>query len=87
MRKLRRLGCELDRKAKGDHEIWINLSSHARTTISLHCCLFTAQRPTSPPLRPWLTRPAPDGLVHHRQHASRAVAPHQTALHGSPALE
>lgn len=32
-RKLRRLGCELDRRAKGDHEIWINLSTHARTTI------------------------------------------------------
>lgn len=32
-RKLRRLGCELDRRAKGDHEIWINLSTRARTTI------------------------------------------------------
>ena len=32
-RKLRRLGCELDRQAKGDHEIWINASTHARTTI------------------------------------------------------
>lgn len=32
-RKLRRLGCELDRKAKGDHEIWINLSTHSRTTV------------------------------------------------------
>ena len=32
-RKLRRLDCELDRRARGDHEIWINLSSHARTTI------------------------------------------------------
>ncbi|MBI4232976.1 MAG: type II toxin-antitoxin system HicA family toxin [Chloroflexi bacterium] len=33
IRKLRRLGCELDRRAKGDHEIWINISTHARTTI------------------------------------------------------
>ncbi len=32
-RKLRRLRCELDRRAKGDHEIWINASTHARTTI------------------------------------------------------
>ncbi len=32
-RRLRRLGCEFDRRAKGDHEIWINLSTHARTTI------------------------------------------------------
>lgn len=32
-RRLRGLGCELDRKAKGDHEIWINPSTHARTTI------------------------------------------------------
>ena len=32
-RKLRRLGCELDRRARGDHEIWMNLSTHARTTI------------------------------------------------------
>ena len=32
-RKLRRLGCEFDRRAKGDHEIWINVSTHARTTI------------------------------------------------------
>jgi len=32
-RKLRRLGCDFDRHAKGDHEIWINASTHARTTI------------------------------------------------------
>ena len=32
-RKLRRMGCELDRRAKGDHEIWIRLSTHGRTTI------------------------------------------------------
>ena len=32
-RKLRRLGCEFERRAKGDHEIWINTSGHARTTI------------------------------------------------------
>ena len=32
-RKLRRLGCELDRQAKGDHEIWIRSSTRARTTI------------------------------------------------------
>jgi predicted RNA binding protein YcfA (HicA-like mRNA interferase family) len=32
-RKLRQLDCEFDRKAKGDHEIWINTASHARTTI------------------------------------------------------
>ncbi|MSQ12967.1 MAG: type II toxin-antitoxin system HicA family toxin [Dehalococcoidia bacterium] len=32
-RKLRRLGCEFDRRAKGDHEIWINLSTRQRTTI------------------------------------------------------
>ena len=32
-RKLRRLGCEFDRRARGDHEIWINTSTHARTTI------------------------------------------------------
>lgn len=31
--KLRRLGCELDRRTKSDHEIWINLSAHSRTTI------------------------------------------------------
>jgi predicted RNA binding protein YcfA (HicA-like mRNA interferase family) len=32
-RKLRRLGCELDRRARGDHEVWINLSTHNRTTV------------------------------------------------------
>ncbi|MCH7605589.1 MAG: type II toxin-antitoxin system HicA family toxin [Chloroflexi bacterium] len=32
-RKLRRLDCEFDRRAKGDHEIWLNISTHARTTI------------------------------------------------------
>ena len=32
-RKLRRLGCDFDRRAKGDHEIWMNTSTHARTTI------------------------------------------------------
>jgi len=32
-RRLRRLGCELERQAKGDHEVWINLSTRGRTTI------------------------------------------------------
>ena len=32
-RKLRRLGCELDRRAHGDHEIWIRSSTGGRTTI------------------------------------------------------
>ena len=32
-RRLRRLDCEFDRRAKGDHEIWIRLPSNARTTI------------------------------------------------------
>ena len=32
-RKLRRLGCEFDRRARGDHEIWIRVSTRARTTI------------------------------------------------------
>ncbi len=32
-RKLRRLNCEFDRRAKGDHEIWINTTTHTRTTI------------------------------------------------------
>ncbi len=31
--RLRRLGCEFDRRAKGDHEIWIRVTTHARTTI------------------------------------------------------
>ena len=32
-RKLRRLGCDFDRSAKGDHEIRINTETRARTTI------------------------------------------------------
>ena len=32
-RKLRRLGCELDRRARGDHEIWVRPSTRGRTTI------------------------------------------------------
>ncbi|MSQ15320.1 MAG: type II toxin-antitoxin system HicA family toxin [Dehalococcoidia bacterium] len=32
-RKLRVLGCEFDRQAKGDHEIWIRPTAGARTTI------------------------------------------------------
>jgi predicted RNA binding protein YcfA (HicA-like mRNA interferase family) len=32
-RKLRRLGCEFDRQARGDHEIWINTANRQRTTI------------------------------------------------------
>ena len=32
-RKLRRLGCTLDRHARGDHEIWIRPSNGRRTTI------------------------------------------------------
>ena len=32
-RKLRRLDCEFDRRAKGDHEIWINGATQSRTTI------------------------------------------------------
>ena len=32
-RKLRRLGCRFDRQGRGDHEIWINADSGARTTI------------------------------------------------------
>jgi predicted RNA binding protein YcfA (HicA-like mRNA interferase family) len=32
-RKLKSAGCVLDRKAKGSHEIWINLKTGARTTI------------------------------------------------------
>ncbi|PKB71075.1 MAG: hypothetical protein BZY87_07435 [SAR202 cluster bacterium Io17-Chloro-G6] len=31
--KLRRLGCELDRMARGDHEIWINPANRQRTTV------------------------------------------------------
>ena len=32
-RKLRRLGCDMDRQAKGDQEIWIRVAIGARTTI------------------------------------------------------
>ncbi|MBI2886489.1 MAG: type II toxin-antitoxin system HicA family toxin [Chloroflexi bacterium] len=32
-RKLRALGCEFDRQARGDHEVWINRQTGARTTI------------------------------------------------------
>jgi predicted RNA binding protein YcfA (HicA-like mRNA interferase family) len=32
-RKLRRLDCELDRQARGSHEIWIRRSTRRRTTI------------------------------------------------------
>ncbi|MDE0823441.1 MAG: type II toxin-antitoxin system HicA family toxin [Dehalococcoidia bacterium] len=32
-RRLRRLGCEFDRTARGDHEIWINPVNRQRTTI------------------------------------------------------
>lgn len=32
-RRLRALGCEFERRAKGDHEIWVRLSPRARTTI------------------------------------------------------
>lgn len=32
-RKLRRIGCEFDRQGRGDHEIWINTNSRARTSI------------------------------------------------------
>jgi predicted RNA binding protein YcfA (HicA-like mRNA interferase family) len=32
-RKLRRLGCEFDRQARGDHEVWINPGNRRRTTI------------------------------------------------------
>jgi predicted RNA binding protein YcfA (HicA-like mRNA interferase family) len=32
-RKLRRLGCEFDRQARGDHEVWINPTTGGRTTI------------------------------------------------------
>jgi predicted RNA binding protein YcfA (HicA-like mRNA interferase family) len=32
-RKLRRLGCEFDRQARGDHEVWINPATGGRTTI------------------------------------------------------
>lgn len=32
-RKLRELGCRYDRQARGSHEIWVNTSSLAKTTI------------------------------------------------------
>ncbi|MDA0262591.1 MAG: type II toxin-antitoxin system HicA family toxin [Chloroflexi bacterium] len=32
-RRLCRMGCELDRMARGDHEIWINTMNHQRTSI------------------------------------------------------
>ena len=32
-RKLRRLGCSFDRQGRGDHEIWINPTTHSRATI------------------------------------------------------
>ncbi|MBN1191044.1 MAG: type II toxin-antitoxin system HicA family toxin [Dehalococcoidales bacterium] len=32
-RRLKSLGCFLDRSAKGSHEIWMNLQTEARTTI------------------------------------------------------
>ena len=32
-RKLRVLGCEFDRQAKGDHEIWIRTAAGVRTAI------------------------------------------------------
>ena len=31
--RLRSLGCEFDRRAKGDHEIWIRLATGYRTTV------------------------------------------------------
>ena len=35
--RLRRLGCEFDRRAKGGHEIWINIATHSRTTVPNWC--------------------------------------------------
>ena len=35
-RKLKRLGFEFDRSARGSHEIWRHLSTKARTTIPNH---------------------------------------------------
>ena len=32
-RKLRRLGCEFDRQARGDHEVWINPVTGGRSTV------------------------------------------------------
>jgi mRNA interferase HicA len=31
--RLKKLGCFLDRYARGDHEIWMNSTTKARTTI------------------------------------------------------
>ena len=31
--KLRRLGCEYDRQGSGSHEIWVNVSTEATTSI------------------------------------------------------
>ena len=36
VRRLRMLGFEFDRQAKGSHEIWWNPSTKARTTIPNH---------------------------------------------------
>jgi len=36
IRKLKKLGFEFDRQAKGSHEIWWNPSTKARTTIPNH---------------------------------------------------
>lgn len=30
---MRQLGCAFDRRGKGDHEIWVNTSTNATTTI------------------------------------------------------
>ncbi len=35
-KKLRKLGFEFYRQAKGDHEIWVNPNSNLRTTIPHH---------------------------------------------------
>ncbi len=35
-KKLRKLGFEFYRQAKGDHEIWVNTNSNLRTTIPHH---------------------------------------------------
>lgn len=36
VQRLRRAGFELDRQAKGSHEIWWNPTTKARTTIPNH---------------------------------------------------
>jgi predicted RNA binding protein YcfA (HicA-like mRNA interferase family) len=33
-RRLKSLGCVIDRYAKGSHEVWLNLKTGARTTIT-----------------------------------------------------